>query len=413
MGAAPFFDVNFDWVERFDDIWRDHSNHIAGVNDHVVTEIIQATRRIQNQTTEMSPLGLMFVGTGGSGKTHLLSTIRQEAIQEGFNYVAVDLTSVNNFWDTILLNYLQALDRPYAQGQAQFKGILERLIQLVMPKFSSTDVLKRLATTDAPQLIPFTTKFIAALGKSYKKEIIHYQDVVRALVYYNSDNMAISDVGYSWLQGMPLNEQLETYQYRQHTPEPMKIVEAISWLMARKGPTILAIDQLDAIVAEHHQSANWRDDEPSDETMKSRAIVESIGGGLSALIDRVTCKTQVVVSCLDATRDCLDKTLATHMDRFQAPMILKPLVHDDLCAKLVTARLNPAYEKVQYTPPYPSFPFSKTALSELKDLFPRDILKECEKFKQHCKTVQRVYELTSFSTMHEPEPLHSTKNWAN
>jgi len=80
---------------------------------------------------------------------------------------------------------------------------------------------------------------------------------------------------------------------------PVDLVRGMSWLMSLAGPTLIGIDQIDAIVSEANlrpQKSNGGD--PGEKEVLS--IIKSLGGGLMDPHDNKY-RTMTVISCLDAT----------------------------------------------------------------------------------------------------------------
>jgi len=97
-----------------------------------------------------------------------------------------------------------------------------------------------------PSLIVKQTKIIIkTLSKKYQIETHEYQDVIKALVMMISKDFEIRDIGYSWLQGLGLDEKdKKTFRFKRDQMPPKDIIKGISWIMSLKRPVILALDQL-------------------------------------------------------------------------------------------------------------------------------------------------------------------------
>src|SRR5512133_1201808 len=105
----------------------------------------------------------------------------------------------------------------------------------------------------------------------------------------------------------------------------------------------MALDQLDAIVAEHNLASSLSGDEPSAQQQMSLSIIQGISGGLIALRD-VTLRTLNVVSSLEATWSILGQRSSVSMvDRYEPPVHLDAVSPPDAVRQLVTGRLTQAY----------------------------------------------------------------------
>ena len=97
--------------------------------------------------------------------------------------------------------------------------------------------------------------------------------MLRALVLFACDHIDINDLGYKWLQGVTIDaDELSLFGFRQREQTPSSIVRGVSWLLSLTAPTVLALDQLDAIVAEHELVRSEPNAEnPSEQQRRSLA----------------------------------------------------------------------------------------------------------------------------------------------
>src|SRR5690606_24901425 len=177
-----------------------------------------------------------------------------------------------------------------------------------------------------PGLINRTEELIKKVREKHRAEVQEHVDVLRALILFACDHADINDLGYKWLQGMVIDDdELGIFGFRHRSQTPSRIVRGLSWLLSLTGPSTLALDQLDAIVAEHELARGEPEDvESTEQQRRSLAIVQGIAGGLLALRD-VTRRTLCVVSSLEATWDILDRQAPVSMaDRFTTNLLLKP-----------------------------------------------------------------------------------------
>ena len=96
--------------------------------------------------------------------------------------------------------------------------------------------------------------------------------------------------------------------------------------MSLCGPTVLAFDQLDPIVTE----LSFRTEGASaiGRAGQAKSIIAQIGGGLGSLRD-VTCKTFVVISCVEGMEKLGETILRQSIDRFEAPHKLQSVNNRD------------------------------------------------------------------------------------
>jgi hypothetical protein len=387
-------DADFDWTMHIKSVWRDSNRDVDSLHKEWREAIIDELDRLKRANDPRSPLGMVLVGEAGSGKTHLLGAIRNHASSHGLGFILADMTDVHNFWETVLQGYLSSLQEVESDGRPQFQKLIEHLISYTGISVS----LEQLVQAGRPALGGYTEVILAALRRRDRQEAARFQDVVRALLLLNSDDFAISGVGYNWLQGLGIEEEDRAAFGFAVTSisEPSRIVEGLSWIMSLRGPSVLALDQLDSIVTQHHfASGAGVGAELSDEQRVSKSIIVGIGGGLTALRDK-TFRSLVVVSCLEATWRILQtQAVSTFQDRFRDLMILGPVLIHSTAERIVTSRLQEAYENVGFSPPYPTWPFSQEFLHAAKGQYPRRILQRCHRHREQCLTDKRITELTS------------------
>ncbi len=388
--------IDFNWTMHMESVWHDFDYDVRNLHEEQRSRIINELDRIKDNKELNSPLGMVLTGEAGSGKTHLLSTIRQYAFESGFSFVLVDMTDVRDFWETVLQGYVSSLQEAGKDGIPQFQKLIEFLISYINSDISITQ-LTEASTSDLKQ---YLSSILSALSHKNRRATIKFQNIVRALFLLNSSNFSLSGIGYNWLQGLGIEEEDKSNLGFTVTSvrELSEIVEGISWLMSLRSPSILAFDQLDSIVTQHHFAAGSGEyAQLSDEQRVSRAIIEGIGGGLTALRDK-TARTLILVSCLEATWEILrTKAVSTFQDRFHKPPLqLSKILDASVAEQLVASRLCDLYKSLNFSPPYPTWPFAPAFFESAKQQYPRRILQRCDAHRNKCLTDKKITELFSF-----------------
>lgn len=375
--------VDFEWTTHIDHVWNDLPFDVPGVQSHARSEVSAETEQLLSGR-EASPLGIAVVGAAGAGKTHLLSSVRREAIERGLFFILVDMTDVSEFWDTAILGFLRSLQHQGHGGRKQHHRLLQGLVDLALGQGEIN--VKRLEQSRPPGLINQCDALIKALAKRHPAELREHRDVLKALVLFNSDDLELQDLGYKFLQGIPIDDEEKFhFAFRENRRQPLAIVRGLSWLSSLVAPTLLALDQLDAIVAEHNLlSSAETGQELNARQQTSLGIIQGLAGGLMALRD-VTRRTLTVVSSLEATWNILDARVAVSMrDRFRPPLLLRPVSDASLLTRLVEQRLSAPYSKVSFSPPYPTYPFQASFFACRAGATPREVLKACDEHRRTC-----------------------------
>ncbi|MGZ0170286.1 MAG: ATP-binding protein [Planctomycetales bacterium] len=97
LDAHIFGTVEFDWTMHLSSVWDDHRFDVSNLHGDLRGEIVDRITGLQKSSDAKSPLGWFLVGSGGSGKTHLLSHVRREALARRVGFVMVDMTDVRDF----------------------------------------------------------------------------------------------------------------------------------------------------------------------------------------------------------------------------------------------------------------------------------------------------------------------------
>jgi len=374
--------VDFDWTTHLDSIWTDSPFDVPSIQGEMRAELIQEIEDLGASGSRNSPLGVALVGPAGAGKTHLLSTLRAAVMERGMFFVLVDMTDVGDFWETVLLGYVRSLQRASANGETQLEIALRHIMRGAPALDFEFDDLRR---AEPAQTMDHIDSVCRALSPRNPARMREHQDVLRAMAFLASDNPDFQDIGYEWLQGIGVGEDIgKERKFRYAKKPPNSIVEGISWFLSMAEPTVLALDQLDAIVAEHNLLSSIEEGlEPSARQKMSLGIVQGIAKGLTALRD-CTSRTMTVVSALEATWEILKTRVAVSMvDRFQPPRFLRRIVEGDSVAQLLEKRLASAYAGM-FAPPYATYPFPPSFFAAHQGLSPRLILKHCEDHRRAC-----------------------------
>lgn len=398
--------ANFDWTAHIDEIWVDQTHETDQLQAVIRAELEDYLFTLEDSRSLASPLGVPLLGPAGSGKTHLLGVLRRQALLRNMYFILVDMTDVADFWETVSLGCLRSLQQPLADGRRQIDQWLDRMIALFGQKVNK---VKEIPKQRPPGLINRAEELIAQVRLLHRAEVQEHVDVLRALILFACDHTDVNDLGYKWLQGLVIDDdELGVFGFRQKNQSPSRIVRGISWLLSLTGPTVLALDQLDAIVAEHTLARAEPNTQPtSEQQRRSTAIIQSIATGLSELRD-VTRRTLCVVSSLEATWDILHKQAVVSMaDRFDTKLFLKPGTGPSVYQELVTRRLSAAYEELGFVPAYPSYPYADAFFERLRHNTPRELLKECEAHRKECRKARDVLEAPIDARITEaPKPLH-------
>ena len=167
--------------------------------------------------------------------------------------------------------------------------------------------------------------------------------------------------------------------------------------MSLVAPTMIAVDQIDAIVSESNARSQSASSEANEEQREAQSIIEALAGGLIDLHE-VKRRSITVVASLEATWNVLEKRATTAWSaRYRKPDVLRPLTNGKMGQALVGTRINQAYEGCNFKAPYETWPFPPTAFETAIGFSPRQLLKACEDHRLYCLSKGRVTEFQSFA----------------
>lgn len=402
-GLRPFLRADFDWVVHTSGIWENQPHHVPDLHDDVRGDLVED---LQRTVRPQSPLGRIVAGEGGSGKTHLLSMLRREAYSSGAAFVAVDMTDVRDFLALTLSSFVQSLMQPDDSGREQFRSYLIWLVDEVGAPKPGPQYVEEMANCHPSKLPKLMDALVRLVNRKYPGETLQHQDVLRSLVLLNCADLEKRSIGYTWLQGEEIEkEPRNEFGYTTSRSDAKDIITGLSWFLAWRSPILLAIDQIDPIIAQHNYIAKAEERRlDATEQMVSRGILTGIAGGLSAL-HGITRRTLVVLSSLQASLEGLTAYApASFMDRFREPLFLMPMRDSGVAQAIVATRLAAAYEAAGFTPPYPTWPFKPEAFEEARALLPRELLQRCERHRLACRRAGAVSELASFDAAAPVKP---------
>lgn len=388
--------VRLSWAPTPDDVWRSQSNvHVPGMHERVFVEVMNAYADAE-ASDDASPLGVVVRGPAGSGKTHLLGQVREEVQLEGGYFFLIRLLDAAGFWRSTLMGMLDDLMRPSGRGSdSQLGLLLRRLCEIGEISDDQRSKIMGENMIDAETLDAFVT----AVYKVHPRHRRTSQHTLRALVLSIAPDSAVQDLGDAYLQSIDDvdPEEFSAWGIRRAELGHQGIAENISRLLAITGPTILAIDQIDTLVA---QSRTGSDQEFAD--AQEDKVVEQLAHGLMSLRETLP-RTASVLSALSSAWELIAaRGVAPMRDRFRVTQSLKPIPSSDIGRLLLGRRLAACFLEAGFTPPHPTWPVAPDAFEQAPDFTPRQLLIAVDRHIRHCLDTGVASELTSFTDRSGP-----------
>jgi hypothetical protein len=309
----------------------------------------------------------------------------------------VEILEAKAFWRSTTIALLDGFARPRPDGDTQLGFFLRQLAELI----DAPRPVRRALIGEYELTRPALDAFIDLLRKRHRQIGMECQDTARALALQASMSMAAQDVGYGFLCSNDEEQPGDraAWGMRRGKRSAQEIVRDISRLLALTGPAVIAVDQIDVLIAQSVKStaaggrANWQ----------TALLLEQIAGGLMSLREN-TRRTLSVVACLPKTwRDIKEQVTDTVQDRFREALQLKEIPSREVGAQLVARRFAARFADVDFTPEYPTWPVRPEAFDEVYQFTPREVLRTVDRHVRACLADDEVRELTHL-VYGTPEP---------
>ncbi|MEV0459877.1 ATP-binding protein [Catellatospora methionotrophica] len=385
--------LRFDVAPVPDDVWRGSPFHVEALHADVVRHILHGLDDAR-RSPDGSPIGVAMQGQPGSGKTHLLGWIREQTQLGGGYFFLVGLLDGAAFWSSATLAVVNGLQRDHLGQGSQLSVFLDRLCTSAeVPEAATAAVTGR-----APLTRAHLDEFAAALRRFDGPVGMACHHTARALALLGAaGDPAAQDVGYTYLQSMQEMEPGERQQWGIHPVQkpPQLVMQEMSQLLALTGPAVVAIDQIDTLVAQLWNTAAGK--ETGQESAEQTQLINQIADGLMAL-RQSTRRTLTVLACLPSTWTLI-RTRATKSvaDRFREPVTLKGIASADIARDIVAKRFAVRFAEHGFVPPYPTWPVREAAFAEATVFTPRLLINRINDHVQACLREGSARELGGFS----------------
>ncbi|WP_026208114.1 ATP-binding protein [Catelliglobosispora koreensis] len=387
--------LRFDVAPIPDDVWRPSPFHVESLHAEVLETIMDGLGNTR-LGADGNPNGVVVQGIAGSGKTHLLGWVREKAQGAGSYFFLVSLLDGSMFWKSTVLAVIDGLQQPHSGLNTQLGVLLRRLC-------SELGVRTELARTICDGKLENREQldeFIGALHKRAGRVALASQHTARALVLLASERMSLQDIAYSYLQSIGEMEAGERAAWGIHpeTKIPQQVVRELFQLMALTGSSLIAVDQIDTLIAQAATSTDGLGEESKEQV----ALVNQVADGLVSLRELAT-RTLTVIASLPSTWTILTSQAAKPFeDRFHRPTTLKPIANASVAKQILEKRFARRFEQVGFKPPYATWPIRPEALEGVHELTPRRLISRVNDHIMACLRDDTVMELQSWDARPVP-----------
>jgi len=397
--------ADLNWTHDLQSVWSDPVFQVDELHHSLIDRIIDDFFARTKKPTD-NPIGQVILGEAGAGKTHLIGTLRRRVWQANGWFVLLDIIGITDFWATAALGFLNSLHQSMPGRRAQYEAVLSAVVKRVPLDSAARKAIAEWEKKPEKTRLDTVDLFLNLLRRIDPANTAKHQDVVRALLLLGSDDWDANNLAYCWLQGLDVDEaKRKELKFLKAPPPYPELVRGMLWVMSLAGPTLIAVDQIDAIVSASNLLAGVEEAPNDDAERKARAIIDLLAGGLMDLHD-VKRRAMTIVSCLQVTWPIIKRrAVQSAAQRFEELSVLEPIKSAAVVETLIGARLGTAYDEKGFTPPYCTFPFRPEAIKSAVGLLPRQILMRCQEHRQRCITAGEVLECTSLAEVGGPRPL--------
>jgi hypothetical protein len=392
--------VDFDWVRSLESIWSDTETTVDGPNQALVDSLVTSFFR-DTASVSAKPKGTVLIGQSGIGKTHLVGVLRRRIWQSGGWFVLLDVLGLTEFWRNAALSFLTSLLQEMPGGRRQFEAVLAGVAR----RFNAEKEVETAFKTPNIEPRKIVDLLVKGLMKFDMNNTLQHRDVFRALSLLRSTDLDTVSLAHSWLQGYDADEQARAaLGFHAPPPQPVELVRGMSWIMSLAGPTLVAVDQIDGVV------------NPTSVGTDDVGGIQGLGGVLAAgllQLHDVRYRGRTLISCLfDSWKVLEEQGLTPFLQRFDDPTPMQGMNDGSAIKSLIVSRLSPAYERMQFTPTFPSWPFGEAAADSAASvgMMPRTVLMRCDAFRRKCLEQANVEICDNLVETPKPKPEPAAKN---
>ncbi|WP_036968015.1 ATP-binding protein [Promicromonospora kroppenstedtii] len=391
------------WALGKDGVWEEPKPHIAGLNGQALRTVMAGFDAAKASAAE-SPLGVVVTGRPGSGKTHLVASVRSRVSAAGGYFFALDLRHERAFWQRVVHDLLSGLLRPGTNGVEQGQTLrlgLSRKLDLPEP------LHRQLMGHDKPTRSGLDG-IVEALDQFDRQLAFECGHTLRAVALLASSSMAAREVATAYLSAEDesvVGERAE-WGIRAASRKPHETVGELFKLIALTGPSVIALDQIDTLIRQSDRATDSAAVEGPDAAPNSipdsmglprRESFEDVGSGLMELRE-VTRRSLVLVACMDPIwQGIADYAPGSVEQRFRRAEQLDTIPTAAVGQALIERRFALKFRKVGFTPPYPSWPVRPEAFADAVRFTARGLIRQIDTHVRACLDADEVIELTSLA----------------
>src|SRR6266566_6548278 len=197
---TAFLGADFNWVRSQQSIWSDPRADVATLNKDHVEGILRDFSRLEDPDAD-SAIGRVVNGPAGSGKTHLLGTLRRRVWDRHGWFILLDIVGIKDFWRTACLGFIRSLRQPLPDGRSQYQAVFETALHRV-PAEKRKAIISSYKNLEGGA-IGTVNLFVRILQNEFRDALGH-SNIIRALLLQGDPD--VMEIAYNWLQGLDVDQ---------------------------------------------------------------------------------------------------------------------------------------------------------------------------------------------------------------
>jgi hypothetical protein len=370
-------DLRIGPTRRKEDVWLPSTYHVEELHREIAHLIMNGLAEARDSRGS-GTTGVVIEGQRGSGKTHLLGWVRERTLAQNGYFFLVTMLDTATFWRSMVVSMLDSLSRVLEDGTTQSQLFLRQLTLLVETPYAA----RKAIIGEAPLTRSALDAFVQSLWRFDRRITAECLDTARALALWAAGDFTAYDIGYNFLLSREEFEPGERAPWGMHrgARSAQEIVGDISYLLAVTGPSVIAIDQIDALLALSVKATQA----PAEERWARALRLEEFAGGLMSLHE-ITHKTLTVVAALPASWALVkQQAVDTVQDRFRVVAQLRTIPSPDVGKAIVRKRFEAHYREIGFSPPWRTWPVADSAFDRVRQFTARQLLQNIDKHIRRC-----------------------------
>ncbi|UGT42161.1 DUF87 domain-containing protein [Nocardia yamanashiensis] len=371
--------VQFSSVLGPDQVWSPMRYHVDGLHTNAVRVVTHAVQGAKNRPGN-TPTGVVLSGDAGVGKTHMLGWLRHYVQGEGGFFFMPKLLDSQSFWTGAVHGIVSRLLD--SEG-----GQLGRMLDVLIERAGCGPELRMRLRGNIPLRRPDLDEFLERVMTVDEHTVFECQDALRALILFQANSRDQREIGHSFLtfeDGIEPGDRAE-WGFRVRHRNPQLIFNDLSRLFALAGPIVLAVDQIDSVIAR----SGLRDEGD---------LANRLADGLMRMREE-TVRTLIVAACIPKSWDLIaTRAVNSAVDRFTRLELSTALPSANVAIAIVERHLGSLYGEAGFEPPYPTWPVRTTAFDDpdVGHFTPRRLLQLVEGHIRDCLARNTATELEHF-----------------